>query len=89
MTMAAGGKARPLRRASPPAIRGGSSIRCLSRGHNARIRLPLRAAAAIVIFSRAYIGLHYPGEVLVGAAVGALIARATSTVARWLCRPPR
>jgi membrane-associated phospholipid phosphatase len=47
-----------------------------------RIRMPLRAAAAVVIFSRVYTGVHYPGDVVVGAAVGALLGRATSTVAR-------
>jgi membrane-associated phospholipid phosphatase len=47
-----------------------------------RLRLPLRAAAVVVIFSRVYTGVHYPGDVVVGAAVGALLGRATSTVAR-------
>ncbi len=47
-----------------------------------RLRLPLRAAAAVVIFSRVYTGVHYPGDVVVGAAVGALLGRATSGVAR-------
>ena len=46
------------------------------------LRLPLRAAAAVVTFSRVYTGVHYPGDVVVGAAVGALLGRATSTVAR-------
>ena len=46
------------------------------------LRLPLRAAAAVVVFSRVYTGVHYPGDVVVGAAVGALLGRATSTVAR-------
>jgi membrane-associated phospholipid phosphatase len=52
-----------------------------------RLRLPLRAAAAVVIFSRVYTGVHYPGAVVVGAAVRALLGRATSTVARKI-RPP-
>ena len=47
-----------------------------------RLRLPLRAAAAVVIFSRVYTGVHYPADVVVGAAVGALLGRATSAVAR-------
>jgi undecaprenyl-diphosphatase len=46
------------------------------------LRLPLRAAAAVVVFSRVYTGVHYPGDVVVGAAVGALLGQATSTVAR-------
>jgi membrane-associated phospholipid phosphatase len=51
--------------------------------------LPLRAAAAVVAFSRIYTGVHYPGDIVVGAVVGALLGRATSTVARRLhARPP-
>jgi membrane-associated phospholipid phosphatase len=49
-----------------------------------RLRLPPRAAAAVVIFSRVYTGVHNPGDV--GVAVGALLGRATSTVARRLGR---
>src|SRR6186997_447482 len=30
-----------------------------------KLRLPLRAAAAVVIFSRVYTGVHYPGDVVV------------------------
>ena len=45
------------------------------------VRLPLRAAAAVVGFSRVYTGVHYPSDVLVGAAVGALIGRLASVVA--------
>ena len=48
------------------------------------IRLPLRAAALVVAFSRIYTGVHYPGDVVVGAAVGALVGQATSIAARRL-----
>jgi membrane-associated phospholipid phosphatase len=51
------------------------------------LRLPLRAAAAIVAFSRVYTGVHYPGDVLVGATVGSLIGRLIARVARRVCRP--
>jgi undecaprenyl-diphosphatase len=50
--------------------------------------LPLRVTAAVVAFSRVYTGVHYPSDVLVGAAVGAVLGRATSIVAQRL-RPPR
>ena len=50
------------------------------------LRLPLRAAAAIVAFSRVYTGVHYPGDVLVGATVGTLAGRLTSAVARRISR---
>jgi membrane-associated phospholipid phosphatase len=39
------------------------------------LRLPLRAAASTVAFSRVYTGVHYPGDVLVGAATGAVLGR--------------
>ena len=39
------------------------------------LRLPLRAAAGTVAFSRVYTGVHYPGDVLVGAATGAVLGR--------------
>jgi membrane-associated phospholipid phosphatase len=42
----------------------------------------LDAGASVVAFSRVYTGVHYPGDVLVGASVGALIGRLTSRVAR-------
>ena len=45
------------------------------------LRWPLRVAAAVVAFSRVYTGVHYPGDVLVGAAVGAALGRLTSRVA--------
>jgi len=46
------------------------------------VRLPLRAAALVVAFSRIYTGVHYPADVVAGAAVGALVGRATSMVVR-------
>ena len=33
-------------------------------------------------FSRVYTGVHYPGDVLVGASVGVLVGRLISRVAR-------
>jgi membrane-associated phospholipid phosphatase len=53
-----------------------------------RLRSPLRLAAAVVAFSRVYTGVHYPGDVVVGATVGALLGRAISTVARRLRPDP-
>jgi membrane-associated phospholipid phosphatase len=48
------------------------------------LRLPLGAAAVIVAFSRVYTGVHYPGDVVVGAALGTIVGKATSAVAQRL-----
>lgn len=52
-------------------------------------RWPLRAAAAAVAFSRVYTGVHYPGDVLVGASVGAGIGRVAVTATSWTLRKVR
>jgi membrane-associated phospholipid phosphatase len=41
-----------------------------------------------VAFSRIYTGVHYPGDVVAGAAVGALVGWATSAAVRRLRRDP-
>jgi membrane-associated phospholipid phosphatase len=38
--------------------------------------LPLRPVAAAIAFSRVYFGVHYPSDVLVGSAMGALVGGA-------------
>lgn len=49
-------------------------------------RWPLRIAAATVCFSRVYTGVHYPGDVVVGAGVGVVIGALTGRVAIRLRR---
>lgn len=46
------------------------------------LKVPLYGATSVVAFSRVYTGVHYPSDVAVGAIVGALLGRVTSTVAR-------
>ena len=51
------------------------------------LRVPLRAAASVVAFSRVYTGVHYPSDVVVGAAAGALLGRLVSRAGRRLPWP--
>jgi len=39
-----------------------------------RLRVPLYALAALIAFSRVYVGVHYPFDVLAGALLGVAIA---------------
>lgn len=50
------------------------------------LRVPLFAAGGTVAFSRVYTGVHYPGDVLVGAATGALLGRLVSRAGARLAR---
>jgi membrane-associated phospholipid phosphatase len=42
-----------------------------------RAAVPLRALAAAVAYSRVHTGVHYPGDVLVGALIGSVTAQLT------------
>jgi membrane-associated phospholipid phosphatase len=49
---------------------------CAARGFRDLAPLPLRPVAAAIAFSRVYFGVHYPSDVLVGSALGALVGGA-------------
>ncbi len=57
-----------------------------------RVAALLLTWAAAVAYSRIYLGLHYPGDVLAGAAWGALtafaITRLPARARAWLAEPP-
>jgi undecaprenyl-diphosphatase len=55
-----------------------------------RLRWPLFVLAALIAWSRVYVGVHYPGDVLAGAVLGVAIAIALRMLAGALRRsgPP-
>jgi undecaprenyl-diphosphatase len=54
-----------------------------------RRRLPLAPLVAAIALSRVYLGVHYPSDVLAGAALGLAIAWAVVALARRAVRRRR
>lgn len=55
----------------------------------APMALPVRALGLVICFTRVHVGVHYPGDVLAGAAAGWGAARAAPHVSAWVVRRPR
>jgi undecaprenyl-diphosphatase len=51
-----------------------------------RLAIPLYVLAGLIAFSRVYVGVHYPFDVLAGAVLGYVLARALRTLAAALRR---
>ena len=47
---------------------------------------PLRLVASAVAYSRVRNGVHYPGDVIIGALIGTTIGEGVTVVSRWLDR---
>jgi undecaprenyl-diphosphatase len=50
------------------------------------VAVPLRGLATVVAYSRVHTGVHYPGDVIVGALIGGTIGETTGSIARRMIR---
>jgi undecaprenyl-diphosphatase len=53
------------------------------------VAIPIRGLAVVVAYSRVHVGVHYPGDVIVGALMGGTIGEFVGAVARRATRRPR
>jgi undecaprenyl-diphosphatase len=51
-----------------------------------KVRWPLLTIAFLVAISRVFVGVHYPGDILVGAIIGGLVGYLVWLLYRLLCR---
>ena len=62
-------------------VYGGGALR---RGEPRALRVTLGAIVALVAFSRIYLGVHTPQDILVGALAGMLVMAATIRLMKWV-----
>jgi len=48
-----------------------------------QLKVPLRALATVVAYSRVHTGVHFPGDVLVGSLLGVALAQVTLRARKW------
>ena len=72
---------------SPPATRPTLSRRPALYFRAWRLSVAMFVWALLLCLSRMYLGVHYPGDILLGATVGVAIAFTTYAAARPLLRP--
>lgn len=65
---------------------GGGALR---RGLPRPLRVALGAVVALVAFSRIYLGVHTPQDILVGALAGMLVMGLTLRLTRWVAARPK
>jgi membrane-associated phospholipid phosphatase len=69
----------PVSRSFPPEHTAAAFAFAHGVGHVSPIAaIPLRSLAAVVAYSRVHTGVHYPGDVIVGALAGVTLAEATT-----------
>jgi undecaprenyl-diphosphatase len=75
-----------------PSGHAASSFACaatLARFAPRRVAIALYVLAALIAFSRVYVGVHYPLDVIAGAVLGLLVARALRPLPGVLRRSPQ
>jgi undecaprenyl-diphosphatase len=50
------------------------------------VAVPIRGLAVVIAYSRVHTGVHYPGDVIVGALIGGTIGESVGALARGLSR---
>ena len=74
----------PLLAMHPSHAANAFAVGILFAGFYRRVRWWLIGLAALIALSRVFVGVHYPGDILVGAALGTAIAGALIGMYIWV-----